>query len=455
VGALPHLVGLGQGRRPATPHQLCRGRSTTLTLSARRRFYYGWFVTAAASGIEFANAASAIGILTIFVNPMTQEFGWSRTEVAGATSLGAILGAILAPFSGRLVDKMGSRLLLATGGVSVALACFYLAVAQTLLGFYVAFTLSRIADQGLIKIGASTTVGKWFQRYRGRATGLVFFAGSAGIIVLAPIVQLVISTWGWRTAWVMLGIMMFSLGAIPAALIIRRQPEDLGLVLDGVNPSERSSASASSSPRFTQAPPEEEQWLVSQVIRTPAFWLILLSLFVASMATSGVGLHLVPHLTQQGLSAPAAVGAISIMSTTGALGALALGVIAERASPRLMITLAYLLGAVSMMVLIVADTLPETYLFAAIQGIVGSGVNTLAPLLWASYYGRWTLGSIYGLSRAAQVTGFALGPLISGLVYDATGSYQRAFISFAFLAAGSSLLVLTARKPSPTAPSCS
>jgi OFA family oxalate/formate antiporter-like MFS transporter len=422
-----------------------------LTLSAGRRFYYGWLVTAAASGIEFANAASAIGILTIFVNPMTREFGWSRTEVAGATSLGAILGAALAPFSGRLVDKMGSRLLLATGGVIVALACFYLATAQTLLGFYVAFTFSRIADQGLIKIGASTTVGKWFQRYRGRATGLVFFAGSAGIIVLAPVVQLVINDWGWRSAWVMLGVIMFFLGAIPSALIIRRQPEDLGLPVDGAGQAERYPAAASPSPHLNQAPPEEERWPLNRVIRTPAFWLILLSLLVASIATSGVGLHLVPHLTQQGLSAPAAVGAISIMSTTGALGALFLGIIAERASPRLMITLAYLLGAISMMVLIMADTLAETYLFAAIQGIVGSGVNTLAPLLWASYYGRWTLGSIYGLSRAAQVTGFALGPLISGLVYDATGSYQRAFIYFAFLAAGSSLLVLTARRPSPLA----
>jgi MFS family permease len=416
-------------------------------LSAGRRFYYGWFVTAAASGIEFANAASAIGILTIFVNPMTREFGWSRTEVAGATSLGAILGAALAPFTGRMVDKMGSRLLLAASGVLVALACFYLAAAQTLLGFYVAFTLSRIADQGFIKIGASTTVGKWFQRYRGRATGLVFFAGSAGIIILAPVVQLVISTWGWRAAWVMLGIIMFSLGVIPSALIIRRQPEDLGLVVDGASPSERHPTSTSPLPHFPQAQPEEERWPLNQVIRTPAFWLILLSLFVASTATSGVGLHLVPHLTQQGLSASAAVGAISVMSTTGALGALALGVIAERASPRLMITLAYLLGAVSMMVLIMADTLPETYVFAAMQGIVGSGVNTLAPILWASYYGRWTLGSIYGLSRAAQVTGFALGPLISGLVYDATGSYQNAFIYFAFLAAGSSLLVLAARRP--------
>jgi MFS family permease len=112
-----------------------------------------------------------------------------------------------------------------------------------------------------------------------------------------------------------------------------------------------------------------------------------------------------------------------------------------------MITLAYLLGAVSMVVLLMADTLAETYLFAVLQGLAGTGVNTLAPILWANYYGRASLGSIYGLSRAAQVSGFALGPLVSGIVYDATGSYRSAFIYFAFLAVVAAVIVLAFRRP--------
>ena len=108
---------------------------------------------------------------------------------------------------------------------------------------------------------------------------------------------------------------------------------------------------------------------------------------------------------------------------------------------------AYSLGAISMVVLINADDLPKTYAFAIIQGMAGHGVNTLAPLLWASYYGRASLGSIFGISRAAQVAGFAVGPLASGIVYDATGSYQQAFIYFAVLALVSSALILAARPP--------
>ena len=124
-----------------------------------KRIYYGWLIVAASGGMEFANAATAIGILTIFVIPFTEEFGWSRTEISAVTSVGAILGASLAPFSGRLVDRIGSRWVLVLGGTLVVVACVYLASVQTLLGFYVGYTIARTADQGLIKIGAAPAVG--------------------------------------------------------------------------------------------------------------------------------------------------------------------------------------------------------------------------------------------------------------------------------------------------------
>ena len=104
-----------------------------------RPLYYGWVVTAATGGIGFANAASAISILTIFVVPLSEEFGWGRAEIAGATTVGAILGASLAPFVGRLVDRFGSRVILVISGTVIGLACLYLSVMHTLVGFYLAF----------------------------------------------------------------------------------------------------------------------------------------------------------------------------------------------------------------------------------------------------------------------------------------------------------------------------
>ena len=411
----------------------------------RPRFYYGWYVVGAAAGINFANASVAIAILSIFVIPMGDELGWSRTEIAGAASLGAILGATLAPMSGWLVDRIGSRLILVVGGIIIATACIYLSAVQTLLGFYTAFTLARAAELGPIGVGTSTAIGKWFLRYRGRATGLIFFAESAGIMALAPIVQMVISIGGWRMAWIVLGVWMFAIGVVPAALFIRRQSEDIGLSVDGGTQKKapRSSLVVSAKDREI----EEISLTLGQALLTPSFWLLLVTLLIVSIGTSGVGVHLVPHLTQQGLSAQSAVGAISVMFTAGALASLALGVASERVSPRLLMAVAYLLIAVSLAILIAADTIVETYLFAVTNGVATTAFFIMPLLLCSSYYGRTSLGLIYGVSKAVQMAGLALGPLVAGLAYDTTGSYQIAFIWFSLLAGVSSLVILMARRP--------
>ena len=262
---------------------------------------------------------------------------------------------------------------------------------------------------------------------------------AGGVIVMAPLVQLVISAWDWRAAWVMLAGVMLVVGALPAFLLVRRQPEDLGLRVDGDGIWSPTGSSEASGPGPDAG--------FSTVLRAPSFWLILLSLFLAATATSGIGLHLVPHLTQQGLSAGAAVIAISVMSVSGALAALACGFLADKTRPKLLLIMGYLLAAASMWVLMGADNLPETCLFAVMQGIVGAGINTLTPILWADYYGRGFLGSIFGVSRAAQVVGFAVGPLASAVVYDRSGSYQGAFVALAMVALLATVLLAVSRRP--------
>ena len=403
--------------------------------------YYGWVVTAATGGIGFANAASAISILTIFVVPISEEFGWGRTEIAGATTVGAILGAALAPFIGRLVDRYGSRIILVVSGMIIGLACLYLSVMQTLIGFYLAFTASRIADQGGVKIGTSVTTGKWFQRYRGRATGIVFFAETAGVIALAPLTHLIISQWGWRPAWLALAALMFLLGVLPCALWVRRQPEDLGLEIDGDRrPATIGDEGPSRCPGMVR---QEQSLTLREAAGTPGFWMALGALFIGSNAISGPGLHLVPYLTEQGISAAAAVAAVSVMATSGAAGALLAGASGDRLSPRWVMVALNLVGAAALGILVSADTLFHTYVFVVLLGLASTGINTLAPIMWARNYGRRSLGAIQGVGRTAQVLGFAIGPLASGMAYDATGSYRAAFVVMAGLALLAGALMAT------------
>ena len=265
---------------------------------------------------------------------------------------------------------------------------------------------------------------------------------------MAPIVQLVIDAWGWRASWILLSGVMLLLGVVPCSVLVRRQPEDLGLMVDGQPGLDAVGEKASDALPIDPAPPVGEvNWTLGQVIKTPTFWLIITALFVVSTASSGVSLHLVPHLTQQGLTPRSAVGVISLMSSSSAAAILALGFLAEKVSPRLLMASVCLLLAVSIGVFLVADSLLEAYLFAVLQGIASGGLNTLAPILWADYYGRRSLGSIHGISRASQVAGFALGPLILGVAYDATGGYQTALFYSALVAVSSSFLVLSSRQP--------
>ena len=406
-----------------------------------RRIYYGWWVVGAAAGAQFGNAATAINTLTIFVLPMSYEFGWSRTGVAAATSLGAILGALIAPFSGRLIDRIGSRAILTFGSLLVVFSCLGLSAVGSLAGFYMAFTVARSAEQGLVQVGAAPVVAKWFFKYRGRAMSLIFFASSAGMIITAPLVQVIISNFGWRLAWVMLAGNMFIIGVIPCALLIRRQPEDIGLILDGFEVDE-------STEDLGEPVIAETIWSMHQAVSTYSFWAVLGSLFIAAICTSGVGLHLIPYLVQQDISSGAAVSVISLMAFSGAISAIVLGWISEKFSPRLMLGTVYLLSAISLMILLNTTTLSMAYMFAILNGIVGTGVNTLAPILWARFYGRGIMGSIYGISRSTQVVGFAIGPLASGLVYDSFSSYENALIWFAALSLVSVGFIASARQPS-------
>ncbi len=413
--------------------------------------FYGWYIVGASSGIGLANAATAISILTIFIGPMGDELGWTRTEIAGAASLGAILGAVLSPVIGWMFDRYSPRLVLVSGGVVIVLACMYLSVVHTLVGFYIAMTVARISGQGLIKVGVATSVAKWFLRYRGRAMGIVYFAEAAGFIILAPLTQLVMEVGDWRMTWLALGGVMFAVGVLPVALVMRRQPEDMGLALDGLNPGQRLVTTG----HVPSIKPNEEEanWSTTQMVRTATFWLLLASLFAISVAISGIALHFVPHLTQQGLSPQSAVGAISIMFTAGAVSALVIGVAGERISLKLALVAAYLAVALSQVILIFTNSVSDAYLFAVVHGISTATVSVMSLLLWPHFYGTRSIGFIYGINRAAQVSGYALGPLIGGLVYDATGSYRNALIWFAALAVFSALVFLVARRPTNPATS--
>jgi MFS family permease len=164
------------------------------------------------------------------------------------------------------------------------------------------------------------------------------------------------------------------------------------------------------------------------------------------VVSTGVALHLMPHLLQRGLTPAGAVGAVSLGFIASALGTFGWGYAADRLSAYAPLLATYLLRAGSLLLLLLADSLPEAYGFAVLQGLAEGGMSVLLPLLLAEYYGRQHLGALYGVLRAVQVAGFAVGPLIAGAAFDLTHRYDAAFVLFVLCGVLGAALMAGARR---------
>jgi MFS family permease len=260
-------------------------------------------------------------------------------------------------------------------------------------------------------------------------------------VALPLLVDLVIRVWHWRLAWVMLAGIMLVLGLFPCVVLVKRQPEDLGLAMDGVP------ASLCAPSAHTTSASETASWRLGAALRTPTLWLLLVTAWAIGVSGTGVGLHLVPYLQQQGLAQTAAVQTVSLGFLASGISNLLWGISADRFPVRPLLVGTYALKTVSLAVLLGAHTVPQAYLFTVLQGIATGGLGTLMAILLAEYYGRLHLGAIYGLLRALQVAGFALGPLVSGMTFDMTRSYRGAFVAFLGLSLVGTVLIGLARPP--------
>lgn len=407
-------------------------------LAARVPFYYGWIVLAALCCVGFARQGAAVATLSIFVEPLTREFGWSRTALSGAVSLGGVLAALLTPAIGPLLDRRGSRLVLGTAVLVNGAVLILLSLTPSLLVFYVLFCIARMNWAGPFDLGIYSAVNNWFVERRAQAASFAVLAQMAGLVVLPLVVQYAIEHGGWRRGWVALGVLTLVIGFLPAWLFVARRPEDVGLAPDG-----RSFGKHSSSRGIT----EEPKFSRAQAMRTPAFWLLMAYTVLIYPAQAGVSLHQAAHFIERGIDAGTAATIVGLFSFMSGMGTLASGFVARR------LPLRFVLAAIAAMMFVGAllmsriATPADGFAAAALFGFGLGGVLTLLPVAWADYFGRANFGAIRGVALSAQVLAQAAGPLIAGILHDMTGNYRAALYCFAALAFVSATVALAARRP--------
>lgn len=411
-------------------------------LSRRTPFFYGWVVLFAVCCAGFARQGPAVATLSIFVEPMTSEFGWSRAAISGAVSLAGILAAILSPMLGPMLDRHGARMMLTLAVLVTGVMVASLAFTTSIFYFYLAFCIARTCFAGPFDLGIYGAVNNWFFRHRASATAISNVAMMVGLSCLPLIAQFSIDHAGWREAWLIVGATVLVVGLLPVWFLVARRPEDLGLKTDG-GPGRGQTGTDGTVVEVR----EEPSFSRAQAIRTPTFWLLNLYTLLIYPIQAGVSLHQAPLLIERGLNATTAALVVALFSIMSGVSGLAFGSIVRRigVTPSLLLSSALLVVAVFVMEALTNSA--QAFLAAALFGMAIGGMFTVLPVAWADYFGRKSYGAIRGMALSIQVTAQASGPLLSGVLRDATGNYSLSLFVFAGFAGSAFLVALFLRRP--------
>ncbi len=413
-------------------------------------FYYGWLVLGLSGTGAFVATAVAGVVLGGVQSYILADTDWSRTSIGLASSCGVWMSGFFAPFAGRLADRYGPRWLMPCGVLVVGVSMVVLGEVHTAWQFFIAAVIGRAVSQPfLIGVVPRTMAVNFFNRRRNIAlafTGIYRPVSGALIIQLFSVITVL---YDWRTAFRLIGFFSLFL-AIPMVVIMRRRPEDIGMLPDGAQAPAVPAVAASAgrgrhvASRGTATP---VSWTSREAMRTKAFWLVSMVAFLNVTGSSGLGFSLVPYLHEfAGLTTPQAAGVLSV-STFLALSSLVWGQVAGRFTPRWCIVAAMAVSALATLGLLQVNSLGAAYAYGVFWGLFHSSMEVLVYMALADYFGRDSYGAIAGAMRPFEAGGLGLGQIVGPVVYDLTGSYTILILFSAAAQASGMILMALARRP--------
>jgi len=396
--------------------------------SSRLPFYYGWLII----GIAFVTMAIGVSARTAFsllMPPLIDEFGWDRGLAAGAFSFGFLSSAVFSPVIGRVMDTRGPRVVIMTGIALLSTGLLLAPFIQSPWHFYATLGVLVGGGSNLMTYSVhSQFLPNWFVARRALAISIAFAGAGVGGIVLLPWLQSIIVSNGWRAACIAIGLLVL-LVAAPLNLLVRKRPQDFGLLPDGAA---RPDPSAPKRPSNIVDPVwAATEWTLARAMRSARFWWICGSYFCALAAWYAVQVHQTKYLTEIGFTpiiAAWALGAVSVVAIPGQIG---LGALSDRIGREWVWTAGCAGFVVCYVALIALEHTQSTvllYLMVISQGFFGYALTSVMGAIVAEIFEGPHFGAIFGTVMVASMAGGAAGPLVAGIIHDATSSYHWAFI---------------------------
>ena len=401
--------------------------------------FYGWYVAGALFFAMFLSIGMRQGF-GIFVATWESEFGVGVAAISLAASIGWFVNGSSQVLMGWLIDRIGGRIVITVAALLLGASVLLMAAANSVLHLIVIYGMvMSLASAGLAGGPPGAVMVRWFQRKRGAAMSLLTSGGSIGGLVLVPFLTYLFLWTNWRSAWLIGGAIVLVLGVPLLYLVLRDDPADLGLQPDGVRTTSAGArAAAPSGPLFAN------RW--RDAYRSAPMWQLSIAYWVCGVTTASISVHYVRWAVAEGISPATAALAFGLLSGINAIGVLLIGPLSDRVPRKTLLGAVYLIRGVAFLLLVVLPGSAALWSFAIVGGASWLATVPLTTALAADVYGVRHLGTLAGLINFAHQAGGALAVLLFGLVFDAQGSYDYAFLACVVTLVGAGLVSLSIRE---------
>jgi MFS family permease len=398
----------------------------------RERPFYGWTIVIALGVTTILSYGTNQYLFGLLVEPLAREFGWDRASIALAYSGVVLVSGLAGLVLGPIIDRLGARLLLATGSLINGLSLLALAHVHGLPAFDLLWTFGFGVGSALTFYPVTmTVVANWFARRRTQAFSLLSIMGAFSSTITYPIAGVLIAHFGWREAVTILGIVQLVVAFPLHALVVRRRPEDIGLFPDGAP------SAGTSTPESGVTYPT--------AMRSAAFWLLTLALALGAFASTGMVLEQVAYLIARGYAPAYAATLVGLFGLAYLPGRAFIAWSGERISLALLFAAAFAIQAIGVVVLVKAPSLPGVIAYVCTFGAAYGATFPLRGALMAQRFGRRSYGAIIASQGVPVGIGAALGPVVVGRLIDAHG-YATAFAAcIAALVAAAAIVAIPVR----------
>ncbi len=411
------------------------------SIKRRPKVFYGWWVVAASTAIMlYVAGVINLGFTAIF-QPIAEDFGWSYAQVSQGAMLRGLEVGLLAPLVGFLVDRWGSRRLVFGGLIVVAIGLFSLSRVNSFGAFYVSFVVIAIGMSACVGTVFLPTVTNWFHKKIGLAIGLVGAgAGLSGFLV--PLVTFLVDKYDWRTALLILSLSILVIG-LPTSLLLRHKPEQYGYLPDGALETEQNTE------KETGILTTKDVTIITakQALGTRVFWQLSAVSFCCAIVTASVTTHIMPYLSNVGISRTFSSMLVLLMSPVNMGGRVVSGWLGDRLNTKQVYSFFLILMIIGTVVF--AYAVPGRWwalvLFVIFYGLGAAGNMTLRPVLLRKYFHSGKFGTILGIADAVMMFGQA-GVPIAGWAFDVWGTYRGIWLIYAGVVLVGVILLLTTPK---------